>query len=53
MKSPDVVLAQPGYAGCNVDIIIARIDEGVRVTAGYSEATAITGRGYQKRTLPV
>jgi len=53
MKSQDVALAHPGYAGCNVDNIIARIDEGVRVIAGYSEATAITGRGYQRRTLPV
>jgi 2-keto-3-deoxy-L-rhamnonate aldolase RhmA len=39
--------------GCTADNIIVRIDEGVRVIAGHSEATAVKGRGYQKRTLPV
>ena len=39
--------------GCNVDNIIARIDEGVRVIAGHSEAAATKGRAHQKRTLPV
>jgi 2-keto-3-deoxy-L-rhamnonate aldolase RhmA len=38
---------------CNEDNITARIDEGVRVVAGHSEATAIKGRAYQKRTMPV
>ena len=38
---------------CTADNIIARIDEGVRVVAGHSEAAAIKGRAYQKRTLPV
>ena len=32
---------------------IARIDEGVRVIAGHSEASAIKGRTHQKRKLPV
>ena len=35
------------------DNVIARIDEGVRVIAGHSEASAIKGRAHQKRTLPV
>ncbi|MBV9563059.1 MAG: hypothetical protein JOY90_21840 [Bradyrhizobium sp.] len=39
--------------GCTPDNIIARIDEGVRVVAGHSEAAAIKGRAYQKRTMPV
>jgi 2-keto-3-deoxy-L-rhamnonate aldolase RhmA len=39
--------------GCNVDNIVARIDEGVRVIAGHSEAAAIKGRSHQKRRLPV
>jgi 2-keto-3-deoxy-L-rhamnonate aldolase RhmA len=39
--------------GCTADNVIERIDEGVRVIAGHSEAAAIKGRGYQKRTLPV
>jgi 4-hydroxy-2-oxoheptanedioate aldolase len=39
--------------GCTADNIIARIEEGVRVVAGHSEATAVKGRAFQKRTLPV
>ena len=39
--------------GCTPDNVIARIDEGVRVIAGHSEASAIKGRAYQKRKLPV
>jgi 4-hydroxy-2-oxoheptanedioate aldolase len=39
--------------GCTPDNIIARIDEGVRVIAGHSEASAIKGRAHQKRTMPV
>jgi 2-keto-3-deoxy-L-rhamnonate aldolase RhmA len=38
---------------CNVDNVISRIDEGVRVIAGHSEAAALRGRAYQKRTMPV
>jgi 4-hydroxy-2-oxoheptanedioate aldolase len=38
---------------CTPDNITARIDEGVRVVAGHSEAAAIKGRAHQKRTLPV
>ena len=33
--------------GCTPDNIIARIDEGVRVIAGHSEASAIRGRAHQ------
>ena len=33
--------------------IIAKLDEGVRVIAGQSEESAITGRAHQKRTVPV
>jgi 2-keto-3-deoxy-L-rhamnonate aldolase RhmA len=39
--------------GCTADNITARIDEGVRVIAGHSEAAAIKGRAHQKRKLPV
>jgi 2-keto-3-deoxy-L-rhamnonate aldolase RhmA len=39
--------------GCTAENVIARIDEGVRVIAGHSEASAIKGRAYQKRKLPV
>ena len=39
--------------GCTEDNIVARLDEGVRVIAGHSEAAAIRGRAYQKRKLPV
>jgi 4-hydroxy-2-oxoheptanedioate aldolase len=39
--------------GCTPDNIVARIDEGVRVVAGHSEAAAVKGRAHQKRTLPV
>lgn len=38
---------------CTPDNVIARIDEGVRVIAGHSEASASKGRAYQKRKLPV
>ena len=38
---------------CNADNITARIDEGVRVVAGHSEAAATRGRAHQKRTMPV
>jgi len=38
---------------CNADNITARIDEGVRVVAGHSEAAASKGRAHQKRTMPV
>jgi 4-hydroxy-2-oxoheptanedioate aldolase len=39
--------------GCTPDNVIARIDEGVRVIAGHSEAAAIKGRAHQQRTLRV
>jgi len=39
--------------GCTPDTIAARIDEGVRVIAGGSEATAKLGRAHQRRTMPV
>ncbi len=39
--------------GCTPDNIVARIDEGVRVVAGHSEATAKRGRAHQKRTMVV
>jgi len=39
--------------GCTQDNIVARIDEGVRVVAGHSEAAAKKGREYQKRTMVV
>jgi 4-hydroxy-2-oxoheptanedioate aldolase len=38
---------------CTPDNVIARIEEGVRVIAGHSEASAIKGRTHQKRTMPV
>ena len=38
---------------CTADNIVERINEGVRVVAGHSEAAAIKGRTHQKRTLPV
>jgi 4-hydroxy-2-oxoheptanedioate aldolase len=38
---------------CTPDNIVARIDEGVRVVAGHSEAAAIKGRAHQKRTMAV
>jgi 4-hydroxy-2-oxoheptanedioate aldolase len=38
---------------CTTDNIITRLDEGVRVIAGHSEAAATKGRAHQKRTLPV
>ena len=39
--------------GCTLDNITTRIDEGVRVIAGHSEAAAIKGRAHQGRKLPV
>jgi 2-keto-3-deoxy-L-rhamnonate aldolase RhmA len=38
---------------CTADNIVERINEGVRVVAGHSEAAAAKGRAHQKRTLPV
>jgi 4-hydroxy-2-oxoheptanedioate aldolase len=38
---------------CTAENVIDRIEEGVRVVAGHSEATARKGRAHQKRTLPV
>jgi 4-hydroxy-2-oxoheptanedioate aldolase len=38
---------------CNEDNITDRIDEGVRVVAGHSEAAAIKGRAHQRRRLAV
>ena len=38
---------------CTPDNIVERINEGVRVVAGHSEAAASKGRAHQKRTLPV
>jgi 4-hydroxy-2-oxoheptanedioate aldolase len=38
---------------CTADNIVERINEGVRVVAGHSEAAASKGRAHQKRTLPV
>jgi 4-hydroxy-2-oxoheptanedioate aldolase len=35
------------------ETIVARLDEGVRVIAGHREETAVIGRAYQKRTMPV
>jgi 2-keto-3-deoxy-L-rhamnonate aldolase RhmA len=38
---------------CTAENVIARIEEGVRVFAGHSEAAASKGRAHQKRELPV
>jgi 4-hydroxy-2-oxoheptanedioate aldolase len=38
---------------CTEDNIIERIEEGVRIVAGHSEAAAGRGRAHQKRTMPV
>lgn len=38
--------------GCTPDTIVARLDEGVRIIAGHSEATARIGRSHQRRTMP-
>jgi 4-hydroxy-2-oxoheptanedioate aldolase len=38
---------------CGPDTIVARLDEGVRVIAGQSEAAATLGRAHQRRTMPV
>ena len=38
---------------CTVDNISERIDEGVRIIAGHSEAAAVRGRAHQKRTMPM
>jgi 4-hydroxy-2-oxoheptanedioate aldolase len=58
-KARDRVLAacrKNGIAflqACTADNVVARIDEGVRVIAGHSEPSAIKGRAYQRRKLPV
>ena len=39
--------------GCNEENIRGRLDEGVRVIAGHSEAAARIGRAHQKRTMLV
>ena len=39
--------------GCNVENITARLDEGVRVISGHSQAAARIGRAHQKRALAV
>jgi hypothetical protein len=54
-KRPDHGRRKNGIAlqGCTAGHVIARIDEGVRVIAGHSEASAIKGRAHQKRMLPV
>jgi 2-keto-3-deoxy-L-rhamnonate aldolase RhmA len=39
--------------GCTPDNITARIDEGVRVIAGHSEASTIKGPAHQQRKMPV
>jgi 2-keto-3-deoxy-L-rhamnonate aldolase RhmA len=39
--------------GCNAENITARLDEGVRVISGHSEATARIGRTHQKRAMAV
>src|SRR4029450_4563053 len=39
--------------GCNEGNIVKRIDEGVRVIAGHSEAAAIRGRAHQRRKMAV
>jgi len=44
--------ARTASLSCRLDNVIARIDEGVRVIAGRSEASAIKGRAHQKRKLP-
>ena len=50
---PAATTASPSCRAARADNIIARIDEGVRVVAGHSEAAAIKGRAHQKRTMPV
>jgi 4-hydroxy-2-oxoheptanedioate aldolase len=39
--------------GCNEGNIVERIDDGVRVIAGHSEAAAIRGRAHQRRKMAV
>ncbi len=39
--------------GCTTADIVARLDEGVRVIAGHSEAMARIGRSHQKREMPI
>ena len=39
--------------GCDQGNITARLDEGVRVIAGGSEATSVVGRRHSRRTLAV
>ncbi|MBV9859734.1 MAG: hypothetical protein JO038_06495 [Alphaproteobacteria bacterium] len=38
---------------CTLDDIAGRLDEGVRVIAGHSEAVAAKGRAHQRRAMPV
>ena len=39
--------------GCNETNIVQRLDQGVRVIAGHSEAVSRAGRAHQKRRIPV
>jgi 4-hydroxy-2-oxoheptanedioate aldolase len=39
--------------GCDPSNITARLDEGVRVIAGHSEAAARIGRAHQRRRMAV
>ncbi|MEX0763191.1 MAG: aldolase/citrate lyase family protein [Dehalococcoidia bacterium] len=43
----------PFLDGCTPEDIAQKIDEGVMVVAGHREDTAIAGRTYTKRTMPV
>ena len=51
-NEPDKTVIQKTLDACGQQIG-AKIDEGVRVIAGHSEASAIKGRAHQKRKLPV
>jgi 2-keto-3-deoxy-L-rhamnonate aldolase RhmA len=58
-KARDRVLAACRNGGvaflqsCSPDDVIVKIEQGVRVFAGHSEAAATRGRAHQKRKLPV
>jgi 4-hydroxy-2-oxoheptanedioate aldolase len=39
--------------GCNVNNIVARLDEGVRVISGGTEDVSLLGRKHSRRTMPV
>ena len=39
--------------GCNVNNIVARLDEGVRVISGGTEDVSLRGRKHSNRTMPV